>query len=85
MQLAFTKEFEKQYKKLSPKQKTKVEAAITQFVEDKNIASLRLHALKGAWKSHYSISAGGDLRIHLKYIEEANVLVVTVGTHSQLY
>lgn len=56
-----------------------------QFIKDKSVASLRLHALTGEWENHFSISAGGDLRIHLKYIEELNVLVVTVGTHSQLY
>jgi addiction module RelE/StbE family toxin len=85
MQLEFSKEFDKQFKKLNSKQQLKVENAIKQFVIDKSVASLRLHALKGEWKNHFSISAGGDLRIHLKYIEETNVLVVTVGTHSQLY
>ena len=85
MQLEFSKEFEKQFKKLNSKQQLKVEDAIEQFTKDRSAASLRLHALKGEWKNHFSISAGGDLRIHFKYIGEASVLVVTVGTHSQLY
>ena len=85
MILTFTKEFEKRFKKLDSKQQAKVEGTLQSFIANKSMASLRLHALKGAWKGHYSVSAGGDLRIHLKYIEEAKVLVVTLGTHSQLY
>ena len=85
MRLSFTKEFEKQFKYLNSKQQTKVENALRTFLADKNTASLRLHELKGEWAGHYSISAGGDLRIHLKHIEATGVLVVTLGTHSQLY
>lgn len=85
MQLTFAKEFEKRYKALNPKQQQRVDKALLCFVGDRATVSLRYHALKGQWLGHFSLSAGGDLRIHLKYLEEASVLVVTLGTHSQLY
>lgn len=70
---------------LKKSQQLKVDKVLITFTIDKGVAALRYHELKGEWRSHFSISAGGDLRIHLKYIEEADVLVVTLGSHSQLY
>ncbi len=85
MKLDFSKEFAKRYKSLNRNQQARIDRALLQLVQDKDVASLRYHALKGEWRGHYSISAGGDLRIHLKYLAAEDVLVVTLGTHSQLY
>lgn len=85
MKLKLSKEFEKHYKKLNQKQAEKVAQTLEVFLKDKSIVSLRYHALRGEWQGHYSISAGGDLRIHMRYVTEDAVLVVAVGTHSQLY
>ena len=85
MKLELSREFEKQYRKLSQKQAEKVTQTLNVFLKDKSIVSLRYHALRGEWQGHYSISAGGDLRIHMRYVIEDTVLVVAVGTHSQLY
>lgn len=85
MKLTFGKEFEKRYRTLTKNQQVRVGKALATFVRDSSVASLRHHALKGEWAGHYSISAGGDLRIHLRYIEKDSALVVTIGTHSQLY
>jgi addiction module RelE/StbE family toxin len=85
MKLELSREFEKQYKKLTQKQSEKVAQTLQAFLRDKSIVSLRYHALRGEWQGHYSISAGGDLRIHIRYISETVVLIVAVGSHSQLY
>jgi len=85
MKLTLSKEFDKRYRSLKTNQQKKVKKALLTFTEDKNIAWLRYHELKGEWRDHFSISAGGDIRIHLKYLEEEDVLIVTLGTHSQLY
>ena len=85
MKLELSRDFEKQYKKLNQKQAEKVAQTLEDFLKDKGIVSLKYHALRGEWQGHYSISAGGDLRIHIRYISEAVVLVVAVGSHSQLY
>lgn len=85
MKLELSRDFEKQYKKLNQKQAEKVAQTLEDFLRDKSIVSLRYHALRGKWQGHYSISAGGDLRVHIRYVSEAVVLVVAVGSHSQLY
>lgn len=85
MKLELSRDFEKQYKKINQKQAEKVAQALEDFLRDRSIISLRYHALRGEWQGHYSISAGGGLRIHIRYVSEAIVLVVAVGSHSQLY
>jgi len=85
MKLELSREFEKQYKKLNQKQAEKVSQTLEDFLRDKSIVSLRYHALRGEWQGYYSISTGGDLRIHIRYVSETIVLVVAVGSHSQLY
>ena len=84
MKLSFSKEFDKRYRALR-KNQLKVDNALLAFMKDQNSSSLRYHELKGEWRNHFSISAGSDLRVHLKYIEREDVLVVTLGTHGQLY
>jgi addiction module RelE/StbE family toxin len=85
MNVDFTKPFNKQFEKLPQKRQEQAKAAITLFLEDVAATTLRNHALKGEWLDHNSISAGGDLRLHLKMINENTVLFVAVGSHSQLY
>lgn len=82
----FHKRFEKQYSLLKPAQKEKVKNALSCFVSDEKHPSLRTHKLSGKYKGQISISAGGDLRIHLLECEDSvYVLVLQVGSHSQLY
>lgn len=85
MDADFTKTFEKQFKKLPVQKQKKVRNTIKLFLEDIYSPSLRNHVLKDKWLGYYSISAGGDLRLHLKVINQNKVLFVAVGNHSQLY
>lgn len=85
MGVDFTKPFNKQFEKLPRKRQEQARAAVALFLEDVADPSLRNHALKGEWLGYRSISAGGDLRIHFKIVNELSVLFVAVGTHSQLY
>ena len=85
MNVDFTKPFNKQFEKLPRKFQEQAKAAIALFLDDVAAPSLRNHALKGKWIGHRSISAGGDLRLHFKMVNETTVLFVAVGSHSQLY
>lgn len=86
MQYGTSKGFDKAYAKLSVKKQDVVDAAIELFIKDPQDPKLRLHGLAGEWKGHISISGGGDLRIHLiEKPDEAVIVFVAVGTHSQLY
>ncbi len=85
MNADFTKAFNKQFEKLPFKRQQLAKETVELFLDDINAASLRTHPLKGEWLGYYSISAGGDLRLHFKLIDENTVLFVAVGSHSQLY
>ncbi len=85
MRADFTKSFDKQFSKLPSKRQEQAKAAVALFLQDLAHPVLRNHALKGEWKGYYRISAGGDLRLHFKMIDEDTVLFVAVGSHSQLY
>jgi len=84
----FTKRFLKRFTDLPPGKQIKVTQALTLAVADPYDPSLRLHALKGEYAGTYSISAGGDLRIHFEMTDkdgESIASLQSVGTHSQLY
>ena len=85
MNVDFSKTFNKQFEKLPLKKQVLAKAAVGVYLQDLNAASLRNHPLKGEWLGYHSISAGGDLRLHFKMINENTVLFVAVGSHSQLY
>jgi len=85
MDVDFTRAFNKQFEKLPQKSQQKARDAVGVLLEDSSTLSLRTHALKGEWLGYYSISAGGDLRLHFKFVTKTCVLFVAVGSHSQLY
>jgi addiction module RelE/StbE family toxin len=81
-----TKRFEKSYKKLSSQNKLLADKAIRLFVQNTSDPKLKNHALKGKYSGLRSFSAAYDLRIIYK--EEGNhikVIMIDVGTHSQVY
>ena len=86
MEIFRHKNFIKQYKKLGLKQQNQVDKAVQIFFNDPFDLQLRNHELKGRFKECRSIDAGFDLRI---IFEEQNdyvvVIMLMVGTHSQLY
>ena len=85
MKISFTKKFDKQFVKLKNKKQEQAMGAIRLFLIDINNPKLRHHSLKGQWLGYNSISAGGDLRLHLKVINDNTILFVAIGSHSQLY
>ena len=86
MRVKYSKNFRKQFSRLPPKKQIKVAETIVAFQKNPSTHSLRLHQLKGELSNIWSISAGGDLRIHFEYQDDGSVIfLLTVGTHSQLY
>ena len=77
--------FDKQFAKLSKKQRKKVETSLALFMKNPHAAKLRCHALTGEYSGHYSISAGGDLRLHFRYLSSDAAIFTAVGSHAQLY
>lgn len=85
MTTRFHKDFDKELAKLPQKRRDKVIDAIELFMDEPMKPSLRNHALVAEWKGYRSISAGGDLRVHFKMLDDEIAYFVAVGTHSQLY
>lgn len=86
MRIVPGKQYIKSYKKLPQKSREAVDRALRVFIADPFAPSLRNHLLKGEWAGVRSIDAGFDMRI--LFMEEDDytlVLLVDVGTHSQLY
>lgn len=83
--VSYSKSFDKSYLKLPPKKQAKVRKTIALFVKDPKTRSLRLHELEGKMTGIWSISAGGDLRLHFRYDGDTVVFFLAVGTHAQLY
>jgi mRNA interferase YafQ len=86
MKIIETKRYFKAHKKLSKKQKKQVEKTIEIFKENPFNSQLKNHPLKGTMKNLRAISAANNLRII--YREEDDhiiVIMIDVGTHSQVY
>jgi mRNA-degrading endonuclease YafQ of YafQ-DinJ toxin-antitoxin module len=81
----FSKKFKKQYDKLPTTKQEVVDTALILYLETPNAPRLCRHFLKGEYTGQISISAGGDLRIHLVEDDTIIIVVVCVGSHSQLY
>lgn len=85
MRIEFHKKYIKQWSKLTLGQQLRVERATKLFIKNRSSSQLRFHQLKGDYYPQYSISAGGDLRVHLIIIDANLALFLSVGTHAQLY
>lgn len=84
MTIAYSKNFIKQAKKLSPTQRVKLQQRLTTFTKNPVHPSLRNHSLRGKYKDYRSIDITGDVRA--LYIQLGNENIFdAVGTHSQLY
>lgn len=71
--------------KLSARQQVRVLVALKLFTNNQHDASLRVHQLKSKYYPQYSLSVSGDLRVHYARVSDDRVVLMMVGTHSQLY
>lgn len=85
MRVDTLKQYDKAWSKLSNQQQKRALKALELFMNSPHQPNLRLHQLKGSLYPQYSISAGGDLRIHFFKISEDSIVLTLVGTHAQLY
>lgn len=84
MKVSYTKNFLRQYAKLLPKIRQKVDERIVLSQSEPLNSQLRDHQLKGKHKQYHSIDITGDYRaLYLR--EDGKVIFDIVGTHSQLY
>ncbi len=85
MKVRYARSFHKQFKKLPASTQDKFRERIVLFVADPTHPSLRVHPLKGKFAGYWSMSITGDVRAIYKKEGNDMVLLVLIGTHSQLY
>lgn len=84
MKVQLRKSFERDYEKLKPAQRERLDQALTLFLADPMHRDLYNHPLAGQWVGYRSIAFGGDWRAHYKVVGD-EAIFVACGTHNQLY
>lgn len=85
MEIRFHQCFDKRFKKLLPKFKEKVLAAIRKFEINPFDPILKNHALAGQLLGKRAFSVTGDIRIVFEeYDDYLLVIMIDVGTHNQV-
>ena len=87
MNIYFSKEFIKNYRKITKKNislKEKIKTSIQIFKENPRHPSLHLHRLKGKMVEDWSISVHLDLRIIFTYTSKG-ILLIDIGNHREVY
>lgn len=85
MTIHFHKQFTKQLKKLSSRERGQLQDRLELFLLDPFHPRLRNHSLKGKYQDYRSIDIHPDLRAVYKAIGSDEAIFVTIGSHSQLY
>ncbi len=85
MKIYFHKNFDKQYKLLSARQKLKARERLRLFLDNPYDQLLNNHPLKGKYLDYRSINISGDLRAIYKLINNGECVFVAIGMHNQLY
>lgn len=85
MKIRFSKRFNKQLGKLSPRLQDKFWSRLELWQEDPTNSLLRLHRLEGQLAHYYCINITGDIRALYEVAGDEIYLYDLIGTHSQLY
>jgi addiction module RelE/StbE family toxin len=85
MKVNYSRYFLKQYSKLPLDIKEKFRERLRIFCYNKNHPYLKTHGLQGRWAGYFSFNVTGDYRVIFEYENIDDILLATIGTHSQLY
>jgi addiction module RelE/StbE family toxin len=84
MVIIFSKNFTREYEKLSKSLQNKFKTRFTIFQKDIYNPLLKNHTLQGKWGGNRSINITGDIRAI--YREENELIIfIAIGSHSDLY
>lgn len=81
----WSREFKKKFKKLPRKIQDQVLERLVLLTEDEVAPILNSHPLHGQYRAYRSINITGDWRLVYRKLKKNFYLLVTLGTHSQLY
>ncbi|MBT3282787.1 type II toxin-antitoxin system mRNA interferase toxin, RelE/StbE family [bacterium] len=85
MEIVTTKKFDKQFRRQSVKIKKEFEKRIALFLSNINNPILNIHKLSGKLKDQWSFNVSGDIRVVYDISYDNIVILVAIGSHSELY
>ncbi len=85
MKISTTKKFDKQFKKQSQKIQREFGKRIELFLADNRNPMLNIHKLSGNLKDLWGFNVSGDIRVVFDSNYRNEVLLVAIGSHSELY
>lgn len=85
MDVHYSSQFKKQYKKLPKKTRVQFKKRLILFIVDQTHAQLHVHKLTGHYDDLWSINVTGDIRAVFDKSFKDTVLFVAIGSHSTLY
>jgi addiction module RelE/StbE family toxin len=85
MEVRYSTQFKKQYKKLPKKMREQFGKRLVQFIHDQNDPQLHVHKLSGRCDGLWSINITGDIRAVFDRYYNGVVVFEAIGSHSELY
>ena len=85
MRISTTKKFDKQFKKQSQKIQKEFGRRIELFLVNNTSPMLNIHKLSGNLKELWSFNVSGDIRVVFDKSHGEEVVLVAIGSHSELY
>ena len=81
MDVAFTPQFKRQFKKLESDLQDEALDKIDLFANPKNHTALKVHKLKGPLRNRYSFSVNYKVRIVFMYLTPPEAVLLAIGDH----
>ena len=85
MKPEYTKNFRKQFDKLSIKIQDKFEEKLDLFLQNMFHLLLNNHSLSGEYEGCRSINITGEIRAIFYVKSDSNIVFINIGSHSELY
>lgn len=85
MQIARSQQFIKQFKKLPAKTRQQFITRLKLFAANRTHPYLKIHRLSVQYADYQSFNVNADIRVVFKEIGDTEVLLVAIGSHSELY
>jgi addiction module RelE/StbE family toxin len=85
MRINTTKKFDKQFRKQPQKIQQEFAKRIALFLVDTHSPTLNIHKLSGTLKDYWSFNVSGDIRVVFDKQLDDLVVLVAIGSHSELY
>lgn len=88
MKIGYTSSFRKRFKKrveFNNKLAKQFKLRLEMLKNGENLDVLRVHELRGELKGHFAFSVTGDIRVIFQKVSEAEIILVDIGSHNQVY